>query len=101
MRGGQKRKLLTGRKDLGLLNSSSVEDGTSLEDLQRILAGVGDASLDVGVADDLDLDVEGTAALSQVNAHGRSHGGNEGETGEELHCCEGDEVQTVLSGEHC
>lgn len=54
-----------------------------------LLAGVGDAGLDVGVVDDLDLDVEGAAALSQVNAHGGSHGGKEGETGEELHCCEG------------
>ena len=93
---------LTGRKDLSLLNSSIVEDGTSLEDLKRLLARVGDAGLDVGVADDLDLDVEGTTALSQVNADGGSHGGNEGETGEELHYCEeGDEVRTKLSGEHC
>lgn len=84
---------LTSRKDLGLLNSSSVKDRSSLEDLQRFLARVGDAGLDVSIADDLDLDVEGTAALSQVNAHGGSHGGNEGETGEELHSCRREEVR--------
>lgn len=63
-----------------------IEDGAGLEDLQGLATGVGDGSLDAGVADELDGEVEGRVALGQVDRGRADQGGEEGGTDEELHC---------------
>lgn len=69
--------------DVNLLNGSVVEDGTSLEDLEVLLAVVGDSGLDLRVASHLEL---------HIKRSWRTRGGCSGQRGkgskssEELHC---------------
>ena len=68
---------------MSLLNSSSVEDGASLENLEAVLAGVADGGLDLGVANHLELDLERSrGTLLGGSGHGQ---GGEGDEGQELH----------------
>lgn len=83
--GNTHKKALTASKDLSLLDSELVEDGTSLQDLEVRGTGVGDARLDGGVASGLDLDIEGAVALVEVDDNGAGNSGEAGEAGEELH----------------
>jgi hypothetical protein len=60
---------LTSGKDGSLLNLSCIQNRASLEDLESTRASVGDASLDIGVANHLQLDRERCGTLSKVNRH--------------------------------
>lgn len=78
---------LTSRVDLSLLNRGRVQEGTGLVELEGRGTGVGDGSLDLGVADHLKLDIQGRVALVQVEGDSADRGGQggNGKTSEELH----------------
>lgn len=72
---------LTAVGDGGLLDGRVIQDGTSAEDLQVVLAIVGDDGLDLSISSRLELDIERSRGR-------RSSGGQSGEsskTSKELH----------------
>jgi hypothetical protein len=73
---------LTSSGNLGLLNSGTVEERTSLEDLQVVLASVGDSGLDLSVANKLKLDIKGSRGLARGSS---GQGSQSGEAEDELH----------------
>lgn len=76
------RERLTALEDLDLLDWSLVEDGTSLEDLERVRTSVSDGSLQASVANRLQLDIKRRVSL---DGGGGCQGGKRGEATEELH----------------
>lgn len=72
----------TARADCNLLNRGAVQDGTGLEDLQVVLAHVGDDSLDFSITSTLELDIKGSGSLARG---GRGQGSEGNETRDELH----------------
>lgn len=68
--------------DASLLSGGVVEDGSDLEDLQVVLAIVGDGSLDLGVTSHLELDIERSGSPRRSSS---SQGGKSSETGSKLH----------------
>lgn len=72
----------TSLEDADLLNGSLVEERAGLEELEVGLPVVGDAGLDGSVADHLQLHLEGRVALAEVDGHGASQGGQEGDASE-------------------
>lgn len=76
------RKTHTARADCDFLNGGAVQDGTSLEDLQVVLARVGNDGFDFSVTSTLELDVEGSGSLARGS---RGQGGEGNETRDELH----------------
>jgi hypothetical protein len=58
--------LFAGLKDLNLLNVRVIEEGTSLEELEILSAGVLDDSLDFGVAGELKRDIERGVTLVET-----------------------------------
>lgn len=81
---GNRQCVHTTRENLGLLNGLAIQDGTSLHQLDRLRAGVGDNCLNSRVANALDLNLQRAITLGDVHPD-RKCGGNEGEAGEELH----------------
>lgn len=71
--------------DLNLLNRLLVQERASLEQLESRGAGVGDQSLDAGVAEELELDLQRSLALVDINRGGGGQGGQERQAGDELH----------------
>lgn len=74
----------TSRQNLDLLNGSLVKDGADLEDLEVLLAVVGDGSLDSRVAGLLELDIKRRGG---TRGSGGGQRGESGETSKELHDC--------------
>lgn len=58
-------RIHTARADCDLLNGGAVQDGTGLEDLQVVLARVGNDCLDFSVTSTLELDVKGSGSLAR------------------------------------
>lgn len=54
----------TSRSDRDLLYSTVVQDGARLEDLEVVLARVGNDSLNLGVASTLELDIQGGGSFA-------------------------------------
>jgi hypothetical protein len=72
----------TALEDLDLLDRSAVEERASLEDLQGIIASVGNGSLQTSVANRLEFDVERGVTLDGGSCH---QGGECREASKELH----------------
>lgn len=80
--------VLTTSRDASLLNSLVVKNGTSLEDLEVLLAVVGERGLDFGVSNHLKLDAQSCRSallVLHVEGGGRGHRGERGDTNTELH----------------
>ena len=73
---------LASSDNVNLFDGSVVEDGTSFEYLEVLLAGVGDCSLDLRVASHLELDIERSW---RTRGGGSSERGKGSESSEELH----------------
>lgn len=70
-------------EDLDLLNGGRVQDGTDLEYLQVLGTGVGNGSLDTGVANLLELNVKRSSTLAHRGSAGQR--GQESDVAKELH----------------
>lgn len=68
-----------------LLDRAIVKNASGLENIQGLVAGVGDLRLDFAIADHLDFDIDGRVTLADVDSKSVGQSGEVGKTGDELH----------------